>query len=175
VPWQSCARERREREGITVGPLWGIDCESLAVTRLFTSYQQARDAIRALEAAGVSPKSISVVTRSPRDAETLEHDTGASDRIEDASLDRSRFQQFVDWLGQVESVAVPGFGAVLGTGDLWQDVQVAGSGRGSITGALVGAGVPVDAAASLERAVLEGQILVVVHGHYNSAAVQRVL
>ena len=147
----------------------------MAVTRLFTSYQQAREAIRALEAAGVSPKSISVVTRSPRDAETLEQDTGISDRIEDASVHRSRLQQFVDWLGRVESVAVPGFGAILGTGDLWQDVQVSGSGRGSITGALVGAGVPVDSAASLERAVLEGQILVVVHGVYDPATVQRVL
>jgi hypothetical protein len=147
----------------------------LAVTRLFSTYQQARDAIRVLEAAGVSPKSISVVTRSPRDAEHLEHDTGVSDRIEDASAHRSRLEQFVDWLGRLESVAVPGFGAILGTGDLWQDIQVADSGPGAITGALVGAGVPVDSAASLERAVLEGQILIVVHGDYNAAAVEQVV
>jgi heat induced stress protein YflT len=157
-----------------VGPL-RARLRTLAETRLFSSYQQAREAIRALEAAGVSPRSISVVTRSARETESLEQDTGVSDRIEDASVHRSRLQQFVDWLGRVESATVPGFGAILGTGDLWQDVQVAGSGRGAITGALVGAGVPVDAAASLERAVLDGQILVVVHGDYNSAAVQQVL
>jgi Heat induced stress protein YflT len=147
----------------------------LAVTRLFSSYQQAREAIRGLESRGVDRKSISVVTRLPQDAETLEHDTGASDRLEDASVHRGRLAQFVDWLGKVESVTVPGFGAVLGTGDLWQDVQLSGSGHGSITGALVGSGVPVDAAASLEQAVLDGQILVVVHGKYDAAVVNEVL
>jgi hypothetical protein len=147
----------------------------LPVTRLFPTYQQAREAIRGLEAAGVDPQSISVVARSPRDAKTLEHDTGASEHLEDASIHRSRLAQFVDWLGRVESVAVPGFGAVLGTGNLWQDVQLAGSGRGSITGALVGSGVPVDTAASLEQAVLDGQILVVVHGAYDPARVDEVL
>jgi hypothetical protein len=147
----------------------------LAVTRLFPSYQQAREAIRALEAAGVPHRSISVVTRSPHDAETLEQDTGASDQLEDVSVHRNRLTQFVDWLGKVESVAVPGFGGVLGTGDLWQDVQRSGSGHGAITGALVGVGVPVDTAATLEQAVLAGQILVVVHGKYDPDAVSRIL
>ena len=147
----------------------------MAVTRLFPSYQQAREAIRALEAAGVSPKSISVVTRSPDQAETLEEDTGASDHLEDVSVHRGRLRQFVDWLGKVESVTVPGFGGVLGTGDLWQDVQRSGNGHGAITGALVGAGVPVDTAASLEQAVLGGQILVVVHGKYDPATVSGIL
>jgi hypothetical protein len=110
----------------------------------------------------VAPESISVLARSPRDAETLEHDTGASDYLEDVAVHRGRLQQFVDWLGKVESVAVPGFGAVLGTGDIWQDVQVAGNGRGAITGALVGVGIPVEPAASLEQSVWEGQVLLVV-------------
>lgn len=146
----------------------------MAATRLFPSYQQAREAIRALESAGVPPQSISVVTRSPQDAETLEQDTGASDRLEDVSH-RSRLGQFVDWLGKVESVAVPGFGGVLGTGDLWQDVQASGTGHGSITGALVGVGVPVDTAAGLEQGVNAGQILVVVHGNYDAEKVSAIL
>ena len=145
------------------------------VTRVFDSYHEARDAIAALENAGVDPRAISVLTRSPRDAETLEHDTGVSDDLEDASVHRGRLEHFVDWLGRVGSAAVPGFGAVLGTGDLWQDIRVAGSGRGSITGALVGCGVPVDDAARLEQAVLDGQILVVVHGASDAVAAQRAL
>ncbi len=147
----------------------------MPVTRLFPSYQQARAAIHALEAAGVDPQSISVVTRLPHDAETLEEDTGASEDLEDVSVQRGRLRQFVDWLGKVESVTVPGFGGVLGTGDLWQDVQRSGNGHGAITGALVGVGVPVDTAASLEQAVLGGQILVVVHGTYDTAAVSGIL
>jgi hypothetical protein len=132
------------------------------VTHVFRSYQEARDGIRALEASGVDPEDISVLTRSPEDAERLEHDTGASDDLED-SVDRGRFGLFVDWLGRFESATVPGFGAVLGSGNLFQDIQVAGPGRGAITGALVGSGIPVDEAANLEKAVDEGQILVVVH------------
>ena len=120
------------------------------------------------------PRAISVVTRSPAEADTLEHDTGASEDLEHASH-RDRLSEFVDWLGRVGAVAVPGFGSVLGTGDLWRDISLAGSGRGSITGALVGVGVPVDEAADLERAVFSGQILIVVHGTYDAAAANRAL
>jgi hypothetical protein len=145
------------------------------VTHVFTNAQAAREAILALQANGVDPRTISVVTRLPRDAETLGHSTGASDDLEDASLHRGRLAQFVDWLGKVESATVPGFGAVLGTGNLWQDVQLSGSGRGSITGALVGTGIAVDEAAQLEAAVYSGQVLLVVHGAYDPATVNRIL
>jgi hypothetical protein len=145
------------------------------VTQVFASFHEATEAIRALESAGVDPGGISVVTRSPRDAATLEHDTGVSEDLEDASVHRHRLSEFVDWLGRVESATVPGFGAVLGTGDLWQDISMAGRGRGSITGALVGCGVPVDEAARLEQSVFDGRILVVVHDAEDAAAVRRVL
>lgn len=141
---------------------------------MYASRQTAGDAIRALQVAGVDARAISVVTRSPAEAETLEHDTGASEDLENASH-RDRLSQFVDWLGRVGSVAVPGLGPVLGTGDLWRDVAIAGSGHGSVTGALVGVGLSVDEAADLERAVFEGKIVVVVHGAYDPAVARRVL
>ncbi|MBV9577236.1 MAG: general stress protein [Chloroflexi bacterium] len=131
-------------------------------THVYTTYEEARDGIRALEAGGVAPGTISVLCRSPKAAKMLEHDTGASDTLED-SVDRGHFGFFVDWLGRFESATVPGFGAVLGSGNLLQDIRVAGPGHGAITGALVGSGVPVDEAAQLEKAVDQGQILVVVH------------
>jgi hypothetical protein len=128
----------------------------------FATHAEAREAILALEAAGLSPADISVVTRTHAEAETLEHDTGASEELEEATQHHHRLADLVDWLGRVESAAVPGFGAVLGTGDLWQDVSPSGSSRGSITGALVGRGFSVDEAASLEAAVFDGKILVVI-------------
>jgi Heat induced stress protein YflT len=143
------------------------------IARAFPGYQEAREAIRALQGAGVGPRAISVVTRSPADADTLEHDTGASEDLEHASH-RARLSEFVDWLGRLGGVAVPGFGSVLGTGDIWRDIALAGSGRGSVTGALVGVGVPVDEAVDLEHAVFRGQILVVVHGAYDPSVAQRV-
>jgi hypothetical protein len=131
-------------------------------THVFKTYEDARDGIRALEAEGVKPDAISVLCRSPKAARMLGHDTGVSDDLED-SVDRGRFGFLVDWIGRFESATVPGFGAVLGSGNLFQDIQVAGRGHGAITGALVGSGVSVDEAAQLEKAVDEGQILVVVH------------
>jgi hypothetical protein len=141
------------------------------IARTFADHAAARDAILALEAAGLSPDDISVVTRTPAEAETLEHDTGASEELEEATQHHHRLADLVDWLGRVESAAVPGFGAVLGTGDLWQDVSLSGSGRGSITGALVGRGFSVDEAASLEAAVFDGKILVVIQSANDAAAV----
>ena len=138
------------------------------MTRVFTTSSDARKAILALEAVGVPPRSISVVTRLPRDAETLEHDTGASDDLEDAAYS-NRLTEFVDWLGRIGAAVVPAFGSVLGTGDLWQDVARAGRGRGSVTGALVGSGIAVDEAERLEKAVFNGGILVVVHGTFDPA------
>jgi hypothetical protein len=148
---------------------------SAAVVRVFAGHEQAREAIRALEAAGVDRGAISVVTRSPDEAETLEQDTGASEELEDATQRRHPLSDFVEWLGKVESVAVPGFGAVLGTGDLWQDVSMAAGDRGAITGALVGMGIPVDTASEYEQAVLAGQILVVVHGAQDPVAIESIL
>jgi hypothetical protein len=145
------------------------------VARVFADSQQARAAILALQQGGVDPRAISVVTRSPRDVDALEQATGINDDLEDATVHRGRLAQFVDWLGKFESATVPGFGAILGTGNLWQDVQLAGNGRGSITGALVGTGIPVDEAATLEQAVDSGQVLVVVQGAYDPTVVSRVL
>jgi hypothetical protein len=146
-----------------------------AIARAFADYEQAQAAVRALQAAHVSAHSISVIARSPADADRLERDTGVSEDLEDATQHRHRFADLVEWLGRVESAVVPGFGAVLGTGDLWQDVTVGGNGRGSITGALVGLGVSVDEASNLEQAVASGQILLVVHGVFDAAAVHSVL
>jgi hypothetical protein len=153
----------------------GTGQASAAVVRVFAGHVQAREAIRALEAAGVDREAISVVTRSTGEAETLEQATGASEELEQATQYRHPLADFVEWLGKVESVAVPGFGAVMGTGDLLQDVSMAGGNRGAITGALVGLGVPVDAAADYERAVFEGQILLVVHGAFDPATVDSIL
>jgi hypothetical protein len=145
------------------------------VARVFAGPVQARDAIRALEAAGVDRSAINVVTRSPADAETLEHDTGASEELEDATQHRHPFSDLVEWLGRVESATVPGFGAILGTGNLWQDVSTTGGNRGAITGALVGLGLSVDTAANYEQAVFEGKILVVVHGPIDPERVESIL
>lgn len=145
-----------------------------ATARIYADPAQARAAIQALQAAGLPAEAISVLSRSPDAAAELERSTGARDDLEAATARRHPLQDFVDWLGRVESVAVPGFGAVLGTGNLWQDIAPAAGRRGAITGALVGLGLPVDEADRLEQAVLrDGALLLVIHTEHVSLPMER--
>jgi hypothetical protein len=135
-----------------------------ATVRVYADPAQARQAIQALQAAGLPAEAISVLSRSPETAADLERSTGVDDDLEVATARRHPLEDVVDWLGRLESVAVPGFGAVLGTGNLWQDIAPAAGRRGAITGALVGLGIPVDEADRLEQAVLRnGELLLVIH------------
>jgi hypothetical protein len=137
--------------------------QARVVTRVYGDGAEATRAIVALRDAGVPTEAISVLSCSTSEAEAIEDATGASDDLEDVAIRRHPLRDIVDWLGRVESVVVPGFGAVLGTGDLWQDVARGGGRRGGITGALVGLGIPVDEAAGYERSLAGGDILVAVH------------
>jgi hypothetical protein len=137
--------------------------QARVITRIYGDRADATRAIVALREAGVPTAAISVLSLSTSDADAIEGATGASDDLEDAAIRRHPLRDIVDWLGRVEAVVVPGFGAVLGTGNLWQDVARGGGHRGSITGALVGLGIPVDEAARYEQALSTGDVLVAVH------------
>jgi hypothetical protein len=134
------------------------------LTRLYADFGRARRAIQALKAAGVPAEAISVLSCSIGNTNEIERATGASDDLEDVAVRQHPLTEFVDWLGRVGSVTVPGFGAVLGTGDLWQDVAVGARNRGAITGALVGIGVPIEQAERFEKSVRRGDVLIVVQG-----------
>lgn len=145
--------------------------ESMAVNvkpptvRLFTSHAQARDAIRALTQSGIKPQAVSVIARSPVEVHTLHEETAAAEDLQ-ADVVRGVFSEVVDVLGSVESLLVPGFGGVLITGDLAAHIKAVVEDireGGAIAASLVRIGVPADRATALERAVGEGQILVVVH------------
>jgi hypothetical protein len=140
------------------------------VARLYADAASAGRAAQSLRTAGVAPEAISVLTRSTEEADAIERTTGASDDLEDAVVRRHPLEDFVDWLGRVESAVVPGFGAVLGTGDLWQDVARGAHARGAITGALVGLGIDVDDASRYEAAVRGGEVLLVVDTSQASVA-----
>lgn len=134
--------------------------------RLFTNHAQARDGIRAITQAGTNPRAISVIARSPVEVHTLHEETAVAEDLE-AEVMRGLFAELVDVLGSVESLVVPAFGGVLITGDLAAHINAVMDDireGGAIAAALVGVGVPADQAATLERAVGKGDILVVVHG-----------
>jgi hypothetical protein len=149
------------------------DTSSVPIVGVFREHTQARDAILALEAAGIEPDAISVLVRSSTEASSLEGETGASGDLE-ADTRNSRLHDILDWLASYGG-ALPGFSPVAGTGNLGLEVARARSERGAVTGALVGRGVPVDEAERYEEAVLAGQILVIIDGTDDSSAARAAL
>jgi hypothetical protein len=140
---------------------------------VFADHSRARAAIEALEEVGVSGRAISVLARVPREAWELAKETGADRKAEEATL-RHPLSDLAAWLAGI-GATLPGFGPIAGTGTLGLEVARAGSGHGSITGALVGLGVPVDEASRYEEQVFAGHILVVVHDAQHVAAAQDIL
>ena len=132
--------------------------------RLFRRHEEARDAIRALTKTGVGPRAISVIARSALEVRALHRETGAAEDLE-AKVRRDVLWEVLDILGSIESLLVPGFGGILVTGDLVPHITAVVDDireGGAITASLVKLGIPADEAAALERAVAEGQTLVIV-------------
>jgi hypothetical protein len=134
------------------------------LVRAYAEPEQARAAIESLLKAGVPADEISILARSTAEAEQIERATGASDDLESSTERPHRFGDALSWLGRVESWVVPGFGSVLGSGNVWQDIAPPADSRGAITGLLVGLGIDVDTAERYEQAVARGELLLVVHG-----------
>jgi len=145
----------------------------LPAVGVYAEHDAARDAVRALEAAGVEPESISVLARTPAEARAIDRETGASDDLENVT-GHHRIHNWLDWLASIGG-ALPGFGPVAGTGNLGLDVARSGSDRGAVTGALVGLGGGVDEAEQYEERVHAGDILVIVHGDADPVAARAAL
>jgi hypothetical protein len=141
---------------------------------VYNTHDEARTVIRALETAGVQPRAISVLTGAVTEARALGKETGAAEDLEQLIQDHP-LADLLNWLGRIEAWVVPGFGAVLGSGDLGADFARPDGKRGAVTGVLVGLGVQVDDASTLEQAVLDGKIVIVVHGNYPVDAARAVL
>jgi hypothetical protein len=150
-----------------------VGSDGAPIVGVFAGHEQARDAILALEAAGIEQDAISVLARSPGEARSLDLETGASRDLEGVT-DSHRVHGLLDWLASLGG-ALPGFGPVAGTGNLGLEVARSQSERGAVTGALVALGMGVDEAERFEELVLAGQILVVVHGTDNPAAARSAL
>jgi hypothetical protein len=149
------------------------DTSGAPIVGVFDEHLKARDAILALEVAGIEPEAISVLARAPGEARSLDLETGASRDLEGVTSNH-RVHDVLDWLASIGG-ALPGFGPVAGTGNLGLEVARSQSARGAVTGALVGLGLSVDEAERHEAAVLAGQILVVVHGTANPSAARSAL
>jgi Heat induced stress protein YflT len=143
----------------------------------FADPDQARAALQELVDAGVPPGSISVLAHNRRDSERLAHEAGVDDRLA-ASAWNNRFEDFLGWLSGIGAAVVPGVGPDVATSTLAASFRAgeAGAGEGSLTGALVGLGVPVEEAQGYEEQLTAGRIIGVVRATPDRAgAVEAVL
>ncbi len=141
---------------------------------VFDDPSRALAAVEALEKAGFSQHAIGVLSPSHARASKIARAT----HVEDESGVTSLLDEVAAALSGVLGVIfLPGIGPVSTTGMVGAAVEsaVSGEGEGSITGALVGMGIPVDAAEQYEDAVRGGGILVVVDAGVRAGEARSIL
>jgi len=130
------------------------------VTRVFDSYAQAREAVRALEAAGIPSSGVSLVANKHVSAQHADVDD-VSDAAKGAGIGAA-LGGGVGLLAGLGLLAIPGLGPVVAAG--WLASIAAGAAAGAATGGIVGAlidhGVPEEHAHVYSESVRRGGTLV---------------
>jgi hypothetical protein len=130
------------------------------VTRVFDSYAQAREAVRALEAAGIPSSSVSLVANKHVSAEHADVDD-VSDAAKGAGIGAA-LGGGAGLLAGLGMLAIPGLGPVVAAGWLASTAvgAAAGAATGGIVGALIDHGVPEEHAHVYSESVRRGGTLV---------------
>jgi len=120
---------------------------TVTISRLYNSYPEARDAVKALEAAGVKHGDISIIASNSDDWYDADKDT-FPDRDLDGKDDRAEAAGAGAGIGAVAGgavgaatglglMAIPGVGPVVAAG--WLVATLAGAAAGAATGGVLGA------------------------------------
>lgn len=130
------------------------------IHRVYDSYAQAREAVRALEAAGVPSKDISLVANKYVSAEYEEVDD-VSGAATGAGIGGA-LGGGAGLLAGLGLLAIPGLGPVVAAGWLAATAvgAAAGAATGGIVGALVDAGIPEEHADIYSESIRRGGTLV---------------
>jgi len=130
------------------------------VTRVFDSYAQAREAVRALETAGIPSSSVSLVANKYVSADHADVDD-VSDTAKGAGIGAA-LGGGAGLLAGLGLLAIPGLGPVVAAG--WLASTAVGAAAGAATGGIVGAliehGVPEEHAHVYSESVRRGGTLV---------------
>jgi hypothetical protein len=136
------------------------------VVGLFESWEQARRAVAALEAAGIPADQMGLIARERRDAEGLADDVEVeSDRATAAGvLGGGALGALGGLLAGAGVLAIPGIGPVLAIGPVVGGVAggLAGATTGGLVGSLIDWGVPEHEARHYHAGVERGGILLTV-------------
>lgn len=130
------------------------------VSRVYDSYAQAREGVRALEAAGIPSSDISLVANKHVSAEHADVDE-VSDAAKGAGIGGA-LGGGAGLLAGLGLLAIPGLGPVVAAG--WLAATAAGAAAGAVTGGIVGAlidaGTPEEHANVYSESIRRGGTLV---------------
>lgn len=137
------------------------------VVAVFNSHTGAIHGIEELRRSGFQPSQISILAPDPREAEGYAEELGV--RVIQASglgiAAGGVLGGVAGWLAGLTGLLVPGAGIILAAGPFAGALvgAVGGASLGGFVGALVGLGLPHHAAEEFDRALREGQTILVVH------------
>lgn len=143
---------------------------------MFSSRENAEDAISELKDEGYDAKDISVVVKDSEDRQVIENNTGASvaDGTASGAVTGGVIGGLAGLLVGIGAITIPGIGALLIAGPLAAALGLTGAAAttvsgaatgalaGGLVGALVGLGVPEEEARVYETGVNEGGVLLAV-------------
>jgi hypothetical protein len=145
------------------------------VVAVYGSHSAAVRGVEELRKCGFSPQQVSILTPDPREVEGFGDEVGVR-VIQAGGLGVAAgglLGGLAGWFAGLTGLLIPGAGIVLAVGPLAGALIGAAGGAsvGGFVGMLVGLGLPRHAAEQYEKALREGQTLVVVHpdGEYGLA------
>ncbi|GIP55109.1 YsnF/AvaK domain-containing protein [Paenibacillus vini] len=136
------------------------------IVGVFSSDQDASNAIRDLQALGYDTNDISVIGRNKDDINSIHDETGtkAPEGIASGAATGGVLGGVAGLLAGLGALAIPGIGPIIAAGPIAATLTGAavGAGAGGLVGGLVGLGIPEDEAEEYNSFVKHGRILVMV-------------
>ncbi len=143
-----------------------LDNESRKIVGVFTTEQEASQAIRDLKDAGFASDDISIVGNNKADMHQLGDETGtkAPEGVATGATTGGVLGGVAGLLAGLGIAAIPVFGPIMAAGPIAVTLAgaAAGAGAGGLVGGLIGMGIPEEEAKEYEANVNEGNILVMV-------------
>ncbi|WP_322922343.1 general stress protein [Paenibacillus campi] len=143
-----------------------LDNDTRKIVGVFTTEEQASQAIRDLKDAGFASDDISIVGNNKADMRQLGDETGtkAPEGVATGATTGGVIGGVAGLLAGLGLAAIPVFGPIMAAGPIAVTLAgaAAGAGAGGLVGGLIGMGIPEEEAREYEANVNEGNILVMV-------------
>jgi uncharacterized membrane protein len=148
-----------------------VASETKTIVGVFSSVQDAQDAVRDLETEGISRSDISIVAnKNAAGYDTMDTSDKASDVVADAGIGAAIGGVGGLLLSAAGAITIPVIGPILAAGPIAAALTGAGIGAaaGGLIGALTESGVPEEEAKYYAEGIRRGDVLVTVKTHGRS-------